>query len=54
MHGYSFKKKDKAITMKPHSAVELDGEVVVVDPQLLSIATLIGGNTDTNLETAFS
>ena len=35
VHDYSFKKKDKAITMKAHSAVELDGEVVDVDPQLL-------------------
>ena len=62
MHGisiydYSFKKKDKAVTMKVRSTAELDGEVVHVDPQLLFqrlITTLVGGNSDTDLETAFS
>ena len=62
MHGisvydYSFKKKDKAVTMKVPSTVELDGEVVHVDPQLLFqclITTLVGGNSDIDLETAFS
>lgn len=51
MHGvsvydYSFKKKDKAVTMKIRSTVDLDGEVVSVDPQLLFhhlITTLAGG-----------
>ena len=55
-YDYTFKKKDKAVTMKVHSSVELDGEVVSVDPQLLFqrlITTLMCGNTDTNLETAF-
>ena len=51
------RKKDKAVTMKVRSTVELDGEVVHVDPQLLFqclITTLVGGNSDTDLETAFS
>ena len=39
------------------STVELVGEVVHVDPQFLFqrlITTLVGGNSDTDLETAFS
>ena len=62
MHGisvydYSVKKKGKAVTMKVRSTIELDGEVVHVDPQLLFqhvITTLVGSNSDTDLETAFS
>ena len=43
--------------MKVRSTVELDGEVVHIDPQLLFqclITTLVGGNSNTDLETAFS
>ena len=61
MHGisvydYSFKKKNKAVTMKLRSTVQLDGEVVHVDPQLLfqRLITTLGGTSDTDLETAFS
>ena len=55
VYDYSFKKKEKAVTMKVRSTVELDGEVVHVDTQLFQrlITTLVGGNSDTNLETAF-
>ena len=57
VYDYSFKKKDKAVTMEVRSTVELDGEVVHMDPQLLFqrlITTLVIGNSDTDLETAFS
>ena len=60
MHGisvydYSFKKKEKAMNMKVSSTVELDGEVVHVDPQLLFQRLItIGGTSNTDLETAFS
>ena len=57
IHDYLSKKKDKAVTMKVHSTVELDGEVVSVDPRLLFqrlVTTLACGNSETDLETAFS
>ena len=56
VYNYSFKKKDKAVTMKVRSTAELDGEVVHVDPQLLfqRLITTLGGTSDTDLETAFS
>ena len=53
VHTYSFKKKDMAVTMKPRNSVDIDGEIVAVDPQLLFQRLLITvGRDDVKLKDA--
>ena len=54
---YTFKKKDRAVTMKSSSSVRVEGESIAVDPQLLFqrlIASVQGIGSDVDLETAFT
>lgn len=54
---YVFKKKDKAVTMKSGSTVQIDKDVVPVDPQLLFqclIASIQIQGSDCDVSAAFS
>jgi hypothetical protein len=54
---YTFRKKDKAITMKNSSTIQIDDDVIHVDPQLLFqrlIKSVQGIGSDVDIETAFS
>ena len=49
----SFSKKNMATTMKPWTSIDIEGEVVAVDPQLLFQRLLITvGNDENQLKTA--
>ena len=54
---YTFKKKDTAITMKARSTVQIDGEIIAVDPLLMFqrlITAVRGLGSELDLETAFT
>ena len=54
---YTFKKKDIIVTMKARSTVQIDDEIMPVDPLLLFqrlITTVRGLGSDLDLETAFT
>ena len=54
---YTFKKKDTVVTMKARSTVQIDDEIIPVDPLLLFqrlITTVRGLGSDLDLETAFT
>lgn len=53
---YTFQKKEQAVVMKSNSVIEIDNDLVVVDPQLLFqqlLASVQGMGVDVYLETAF-
>ena len=54
---YTFKKKDTAITMKARSTVQIDGEIIAIDPLLMFqrlITAVRGLGSELDLETAFT
>ena len=54
---YTFKKKETAITMKARSTVQIDGEIIAVDPLLMFqrlITAVRGLGSELDLETAFT
>ena len=52
-----FKRKDTAITVKARSTVQIDGEIIAVDPLLMFqrlITAVRGLGSELDLETAFA